>query len=78
MISTVVFVFGIASSIGWDVAKNHPDWTYTKSGDPRQDSYLEGGSSIMGILAQTLLTDVEFQIYVGLVTWTTVVVAGWA
>ena len=76
MIATLAFVFGIAGGINYAVAKNHPDWKYTELSNPMQDSYLEGGSSVVGTSPQTLLTDMEFLVYVGFVTWMTVVVAG--
>ena len=76
MIATLAFVFGIAGGINYAVAKNHPDWKYTELSNPMQDSYLAGGSSVVGTSPQTLLTDMEFLVYVGFVTWMTVVVAG--
>jgi len=76
MISTLVIVFVIAGAISWAVAKNHPDWNYIKRSNPMQDSYLEGGSRVTGTSPQTLLADVQFQVYVGFITWITVVSAG--
>lgn len=76
MMSTLVIVFTIAGVINWAVARNHPDWGYTERNNPMQDSYLEGGSSVTGTSPQTLLTDVQFQVYVGSITWITVVSAG--
>jgi len=78
MISTLAIVFGISGAINWGVALNHPDWKYTERSNPMQESYLEGvGKSIaIGTSPQTLLTDVQFQVYVGFVIWTTVVAAG--
>jgi len=74
MVFIVVTTFSLAAFINWVVRP--PDWSHDEHKNSVQEPYPKGGSSATDTSPQTLLTDAEFQVYLGFIVWITVVIAG--